>query len=115
MHIRKDDVVIVIAGDKSGTRGKVLSVDRAAGKVVVEGVNRVTKHVKRGHPKSPQGGRLEKDLPIDASNVAHIDPSTNKPTRVSVRINADGSKDLVARGSGTLIRSQSPPKPNRVK
>ncbi|MFM7055860.1 MAG: 50S ribosomal protein L24 [Planctomycetota bacterium] len=115
MHIRKDDVVVVIAGDKNGSRGKVLSVDRAAGKVVVEGVNRVIKHVKRGHPKSPQGGRLEKDLPIDASNVAHIDPSTNKPTRVSVRINADGSKDLIARGSGTVIRSQSPARASRVK
>jgi hypothetical protein len=56
MHIRKGDVVEVVSGDDSGTRGTVMSVDRKNGKVVIEGVNKVYKHVKRGHPKSPQGG-----------------------------------------------------------
>lgn len=108
MHIRKGDVVEVLTGNSSGTRGSVLSVDRKNGKLVVEGVNRVLKHVKRGHPKSPQGGRLQTELAIDASNVALIDPQTNKPTKVSVRINADGSKDLVARKSGAVIRVLAP-------
>ncbi|MFM7831969.1 MAG: 50S ribosomal protein L24 [Planctomycetaceae bacterium] len=108
MHIRKGDVVEVLTGNSSGTRGPVLSVDRKNGKLVVEGVNRVLKHVKRGHPKSPQGGRLQTELAIDASNVALIDPQTNKPTKVSVRINADGSKDLVARKSGAVIRVLAP-------
>jgi large subunit ribosomal protein L24 len=85
-------------------------VDRKSGKLVVEGVNRVLKHVKRGHPKSPQGGRLQTELAIDASNVALIDPQTNKPTKVSVRVNADGSKDLVARKTGALIRALAPAK-----
>ncbi len=115
MHIRKDDIVIVVAGDDSGSRGRVLSVDPAAGKVVVEGVNRVTRHVRRGHPKSPQGGRLQKELPVDISNVAHLCPQTQKATRVSVRINSDGSKDLVAKKSGVVIRTLSPASANRAK
>ena len=110
MHIRKGDIVEVLTGNSSGTRGPVLSVDRKSGKLVVEGVNRVLKHVKRGHPKSPQGGRLQTELAIDASNVALIDPQTNKPTKVSVRVNADGSKDLVARKTGALIRALAPTK-----
>jgi len=110
MHIRKGDSVEVVAGDDSGTRGTVLSVDRKKGRVVVEGVNKVYKHVRRGHPKSPQGGRLHMELAIDASNVMLICPQTNKPTRVGVQLNADGSKDLVARRSGARLRQLSPAK-----
>lgn len=110
MHIRKGDVVEVISGDDSGTRGTVLSVDRKEGKVVVEGVNKVYKHVKRGHPKSPQGGRLHMELAIDASNVMLIDPESNKPTRVGVVVNADGSRDLIARRSGKTLRQLAPAK-----
>ena len=110
MHIRKGDVVEVVAGDEAGSRGTVLSVDRKNGKVVVEGVNKVYKHVKRGHPKSPQGGRLHTELALDASNVMLIDPQTNKPTRVGVKVNADGSKELVAKKSGTTLRRLSPAK-----
>ena len=55
MHIRKGDMVEVVSGDDSGTRGTVMSVDRKNGKIVIEGVNKVYKHVKRGHPKSPSG------------------------------------------------------------
>lgn len=104
MYIRKGDQVVVIAGADKGSRGTVLSVDRANGRVVVEGVNRVLKHVRRGHPKSPQGGRLQTELAIDASNVALLDPESDKPTRVSVVVNEDGSKDLIAKRSGKLLR-----------
>ena len=55
MHIRKGDTVEVVAGDDSGSRGTVLSVDRKSGKVVVEGINKVYKHVRRGHPEEPSG------------------------------------------------------------
>ena len=110
MKIRKGDLVEVIAGDDSGTRGPVLSVDRDKGKVIVEGVNRVYKHVRRGHPKSPQGGRLHLELAIDASNVMHVCPETNKPTRVGVRTAADGGKELYAKRSGARLRQVSPPK-----
>ena len=104
MHIRKGDIVEVISGDDAGSRGAVLSVDTKHGKVVIEGVNKVYKHVRRGHPKSPQGGRLHTELAIDASNVQLICPETNKPTRVGVKVNADGSKELVAKRSGAKLR-----------
>lgn len=104
MHIRKGDMVEVVSGDDSGTRGTVMSVDRKNGRIVIEGVNKVYKHVKRGHPKSPSGGRLHKELGIDASNVMLVCPQTNKPTRVGVKVNADGSKELIAKRSGAAIR-----------
>jgi large subunit ribosomal protein L24 len=104
MHIRKGDIVEVISGDDAGSRGTVLSVDKKNGKVVIEGINKVYKHVRRGHPKSPQGGRLHTELAIDASNVQLICPETNKPTRVGVKVNADGSKELVAKRSGAKLR-----------
>jgi large subunit ribosomal protein L24 len=98
MFLRKDDMVEVIAGDDKGTRGKVLRILRSKGKVVVEGVNRVYRHLKPSR-KNPQGGRLSKEMPVDASNVALIHPATNRPTRVGVRHLPDGSKELYAKGN----------------
>jgi large subunit ribosomal protein L24 len=110
MKIKKGDTVQVIAGDDAGTRGTVLAVDIKKNKVVVEGVNKVYKHVRRGHPKSPQGGRLHMELPIDASNCQLICPETNKPTRVGIRMAADGSKELFAKRSGARLRQITPAK-----
>jgi large subunit ribosomal protein L24 len=98
MFLRKDDMVVVIAGDDKGTRGKVLRVLRSQNKVVVEGINRVYRHLKPSR-KNPQGGRLSKEMPVDASNVALIHPATGKATRVGVRYLPDGSKELYAKGS----------------
>ena len=110
MFIRKDDLVVILAGDDKGKRGKVLRVLRAKGKVVVEGINRVYKHLKPSR-RNPQGGRLSKEMPVDASNVAFIDPQTNTPTRVGTRSTADGSKELFAKKSGARIRTLSKPNP----
>ena len=99
MHIRVDDIVVVIAGNAKGQRGKVLTVKRAAGKLVVEGINRVYKHVRRSQ-KNPQGGRLSKEMPVDLSNVALVCPQTNRPTRVGVRRLPDGSRERYAKRSG---------------
>jgi large subunit ribosomal protein L24 len=114
MHIRKGDTVEVICGDDANTRGTVLSVDRKNGQLVVEGVNKVYKHVRRGHPKSPQGGRLHTELKIDASNVMLICPQTGKPTRVGVRFAADGTKELYAKRSGAKLRDIAPPKKKKA-
>jgi len=114
MHIRVNDIVEVIAGDDKGKRGKVLRVNREAGKVTVQGVNLVYRHMKPSR-NSPQGGRLSKEMPLDASNVQLIDPSTNKPTRVGARYNPDGSKELYAKKSGTLIRVLSKANPKYAK
>src|SRR5437762_9716495 len=102
MYIRKDDTVEVITGDDKGTRGKVLRVLRVKNQLVVAGVNRVYRHLKPSR-RNPQGGRLSKEMPLDASNVMLIDPGTNKPSRVGVRYTADGSKELYAKKSGTRI------------
>jgi len=102
MHIRVNDTVEVISGDDKGKRGRILRVDGAAGKVVVEGINRVYKHLKPGR-RNPQGGRLSKEMPVDVSNIALIDPSSNKPTRVGVRLLPDGTKERYAKASGTSL------------
>lgn len=110
MYIRKDDTVMVLAGDDKGKRGKVLRVFRKEGKVLVEGVNKVYKHLKPSR-RNPQGGRLSKEMPVDVSNVALIDPVTNRPTRLGVRYLPDGTKELYAKRSGTRIRALSKPNP----
>lgn len=105
MRIRTGDLVQVMVGDDKGTRGKILRVDRKNGKVIVEGVNRAYKHVKRGHPKSPNGGRLSIELPIQACNVMLIDPTTDKPTRFRIRpAEGDQPKALIASKSKAVIR-----------
>jgi large subunit ribosomal protein L24 len=114
MWIRKDDLVEVTAGDDKGKRGKVLRVLRAEGKVLVEGINKVYKHLKPSRA-NPQGGRLSKEMPIDASNVALIDPSTGGKTRVGVRFAEDGTKELYAKKSGTRIRTLSKADPKYAK
>jgi len=114
MHVKVDDIVIVIAGNHRGDRGKVLAVDHKTGKVVVEGVNRVYKHVRRSQ-RNPQGGRLSKEMPIDASNVMLVCPQTNKPTRVGYRYLADGSKERYAKRSGASLGIVSPPKKAHAK
>lgn len=110
MFIRTDDFVEILTGDDKGKRGRVLKVLRGDNKVVVEGVNRVYKHLKPSR-RNPQGGRLSKEMPVNASNVAIIDPQTNTPTRVGVRYLADGSKELYAKKSGVRIRVLSKPNP----
>ena len=108
MYIRKEDLVEVIAGDDKGTRGKVLRVLRAKNQVVVAGVNRVYRHLKPSK-RNPQGGRLSKEMPVNASNVMLVDPTTNQPTRVGVRYLPDGSKELFAKKSKARLRLLSKP------
>ncbi len=83
-RIKKGDMVMVVAGESKGTRAKVLKVDIDNNKVLVEGVNVVTKHV-RPSRISPQGGRLRVERPIDMSNVMPIDAKTGKATRVKYK------------------------------
>lgn len=114
MYIRKDDTVVVLTGDDKGVRGKVLSASPKTGKVVVAGVNRVYRHLKPSR-QNPQGGRLSKEMPVNASNVMLIDPSTNQPTRVGVRYTDDGTKELYAKKSGARIRVLAKPNPKYAK
>ncbi len=114
IHIRKDDIVAVLSGDDKGKRGRVLRILMDKGKVLVEGINKVYKHVKPNR-QSQQGGRLSKEMPIDLSNVALIDPTTNKPTKVGVRYLADGTKERFAKKSGTTLGKISPARASYAK
>ena len=96
MLIRSGDLVEVRTGNSRGTRAKVVSVLPEKGKLVVEGVNRVHRHMRRSQ-KNPQGGRLSKEMPIDASNVLVVCGACSKATRIGVRTNADGGKSRVCR------------------
>ena len=84
--IKKGDTVKVIAGRDKGAEGKVIQVLREEHRVIVEGINRVTKHVKAGQPGAGTGGLTVVEAPIHVSNVALVDPETNKPTRVRTRV-----------------------------
>ena len=98
-HIKSGDQVIVITGADKGKVGKVLRVLTDKDRVVVEGINRVWKHV-RPSQRNPQGGRIQKDAPIHISNVMPLDPTTGKGTRIRTEMKA-GVKHRVAVASGT--------------
>jgi large subunit ribosomal protein L24 len=97
-HIKTGDTVMVITGADKGRTGRVLRVLTDKDRVVVEGVNRVWKHV-RPNQRNPQGGRIQKDAPIHISNVMPVDPSTGNGTRVRFE-ERDGRKHRIAVGSG---------------
>lgn len=118
MKIKRGDIVEVIRGaesrksqDKPVVPRKVLHIVDDGKKVVVEGVNRVYKHIKRGHPKSPQGGRLSLEMPIDISNVALYCESCGRGVRVGYKYRDDGSKVRVCRKCKKELDQISPANP----
>ena len=98
-HVKRGDTVFVITGADKGKTGRVLRVITDKHRVVVEGINRVWKHV-RPSQRNPQGGRIQKDAPIHVSNVMPLDPTTGKGTRVKFETRGD-RKHRIAVGSGT--------------
>jgi large subunit ribosomal protein L24 len=101
MKIKKGDQVVVITGRDKGKRGSVLRVYRDEGRVLVQGVNTVKRHT-RVRPGQPSG-IVEKEAPIHVSNLAHIDPKTDQPTRVGYKVIEGGRKVRFARRSGEII------------
>ena len=101
-RIKKGDEVIVISGRDRGKRGTVLRrVD--AEHVVVEGVNRVKKHQRPNPMKNLTGGIVDKDMPIDISNVALFNPQTKKVDRVGFKLMEDGRKVRVFKSNGEMV------------
>jgi large subunit ribosomal protein L24 len=88
MKIRKNDNVMVISGNDKGKTGKVLKVFPQDSKVIVEGINLRKRHTKPSQ-RNPQGGIIEKEAPVNASNVMLIDPKTNEPTRLGAQVILD--------------------------
>jgi large subunit ribosomal protein L24 len=101
MKIRKGDTVLVIAGKDKGKEGTVDRVLPKENKVVVSGLNTAVRH-QRPRRANEQGGRIDKDMPIDASNVMLV--HKGKPVRVGYKVEADGSKVRIARPSGEVIK-----------
>lgn len=100
--IRRDDEVIVIAGKDKGKRGKVQTV-RADGKLVVSGINMVKKHQKPNPMLGTPGGIVEKEAAIQASNVALLNPETNKADRVGFTFTEEGKKQRVFKSNGKPV------------
>lgn len=107
MKIRKNDNIIVIAGNSKGSTGKVLKVFPKKNRVIVEGVNIRKRHTKPSQANQ-NGGIIEMEAPIDASNVMLLDPKTNEPTRIGSKIIIDdktGKKKIarVSRTTGEML------------
>jgi len=100
--IRKDDTVVVTVGKDRGKRGKVLTVDRPAAKVVVEGVRVVKRHTKP-NPRNQQGGIMEFEAPVAVSNVMVVCGACGKPTRVGRKRLKDGSAMRVCKRCGESV------------
>ena len=103
LHIKKDDTVIVLAGEEKGKTGKVLKVLVEKNRAIVEGVNIVSKSAKPS-AKNPQGGIVKMEAPIHISNLSLIDPKSGKATRVAVKKTDDGKKVRIAKKSGEEIK-----------
>ena len=101
MNVKKGDRVVVLAGRDKGKKGEVLVAMPKEERVIVQGVNMVKRHQRAtaSHP----GGIVEKEATIHVSNVAHLDPNDDKPTRIGNKILDDGRKVRVARRSGEVI------------
>jgi large subunit ribosomal protein L24 len=99
--IRKGDDVIVLAGKDKGKRGTVLRV--LDGKVVVENVNLARKHVKPNPNKGEQGGIVDKEMPLDVSNVAVFNPAADKGDRIGFKTLDDGRKVRIYKSNGEVV------------
>ena len=101
MHVKKDDTVVLLTGNEKyrGKTGKVLEVRPKEGKVIVEGINIVSKHVKPRKAGDPSG-IIKTEAAVYASKVQVVCPKCNKPTRVGTKIYADGKKDRVCKKCG---------------
>ena len=103
LHIKKGDQVIVNTGEYKGQKGRVLDVDRAKSRAIVEGVNMVSKHTKP-NAQNPQGGITKQEAPVHISNLNLVDPSTGDATRIGRRLNDNEKLVRYAKKSGEEIK-----------
>ena len=103
LHIKKNDTVVVLAGEDKGKTGKVLKVQVEKNRALVEGVNMVSKSTKPS-AQNPQGGIVKQEAPIHISNLSLVDPKSGKATRVGIKVTEDGKKVRIAKKSGEEIK-----------
>jgi large subunit ribosomal protein L24 len=114
VNIRKNDVVEVITGDDAGSTGRVLRVLPDEHKLVVEGINRVYKHLKPNR-RNQQGGRLSKEMPVSISNVQLYCSTCARGVRVGRRYTANGAKERYCKKCGNSMGALSKPRPAYAK
>jgi large subunit ribosomal protein L24 len=103
IHIKKGDTVYVNTGENRGQQGRVLEVYPKQYRALVEGINLVSKHTKP-NSENPQGGILQKEAPVDISNLMLVDPSTGEPTRIGRRLDKNGKLVRYSKKSGEEIK-----------
>jgi large subunit ribosomal protein L24 len=103
-HIRKGDTAIVVSGNDRGKKGKVLEVLKDKNRVVIEGVNMITRHVKPS-ADNPEGGIKKTEAGIHISNVKLIDPSSGEPTRIGRKLNEEGKLQRFSKKTGDFIKN----------
>ena len=103
LHIKKNDTVVVLAGEDKGKTGKVLKVLVEKNRALVEGVNMVSKSTKPS-AQNPQGGIVKQEAPIHISNLSLVDPKSGKATRAGIKVTEDGKKVRIAKKSGEEIK-----------
>ena len=103
LHIKKNDTVVVLAGEDKGKTGKVLKVLVEKNRALVEGVNMVSKSTKPS-AQNRQGGIVKQEAPIHISNLSLVDPKSGKATRVGIKVTEDGKKVRIAKKSGEEIK-----------
>lgn len=103
LGIKKNDTVVVISGDDSGKKGRVISVQNNKGRVIVESLNMVKKHMKPSK-KYQQGGIIEREAPIQRSNVMLVCPKCDKPAKLGNRILEDGKKVRICKKCMEVIQ-----------
>ena len=100
-RLKSGDDVIVLAGKNRGETGKISRIDRKTDRAYVEGVN-IAKRNTKPSAANPQGGIVDKVMPLHISNLALVDPKTKKPTRIGYKVE-DGKKVRFAKKSGTVL------------
>ncbi len=107
MHIRTDDTVLVTGGKDKGKTGRVIRTDPGRRRLFVEGINIVKRHTRptsvKDTQKAQSSGIIDKEGPIDVSNVMLVDPTDNKPTRVGMRAGDDGRRQRYSKRTGKAI------------
>lgn len=103
LHVKKNDQVVVIAGEDKGRTGRVLEINRKTERATVEGVNIISVHSKPT-AANPEGGIVKKEGFIHVSNLLHADPKDGKPCRVGTRIDEAGKKVRFSKRSGEVIK-----------
>jgi large subunit ribosomal protein L24 len=103
LKIKKGDTVEVISGKDNGKRGKVLRIDRSTGRAVVEGVAMIKRHTRPNPSKRVQGGIVEREAPVDLSNLMVVSPDSDRITRVGFKTLDDGRKVRYAKVDGAIL------------